>query len=195
MDRGNFLVSNSARVKPRLTRQWRFLWLARRRTKTRVPWEANGLTHYRRPWRPHADPPAAVSSRPLRCARRPTLCPGVEGETMLQGRSSARALPDHATLAPADRHCRLGSERAHFALFCGAKCSPVSFGHRSALNRQAPFRARRGHPVGALAVSCGGGGGAADSAAARPVRLSMRPGPFCTESSRPCDSGGLRANG
>jgi hypothetical protein len=34
---------------------------------------------------------------------------------------------------------------------------------------------RRGHPVGALAASCGGGGCAADLTAARRVRLSVRP--------------------
>jgi hypothetical protein len=75
--------------------------------------------------------------------------------------------------------CRLGSERAYFALFARRSTSSVSFGRRRVSDRQAVRDGlRRGHPVGAFATSCGGGDIAADQIAACPVRLLIGPGPF-----------------
>ena len=83
--------------------------------------------------------------------------------------------------------CRLGSERAHFALVCGAKRVLLSsFGRaashqidklRTSRTRANKLRPRRGHPVGALlATSCGGGGSAADldSRVSRPALREAR---------------------
>ena len=121
-------------------------------------WFADHLGADRATWRRHPSKDLCDGAR-ARLGRHRVTRPGVDGYSL----------------------ARLSLESSLSARFGAGALRPGLRGGRSALLSASdigahqidklPCGVRRGHPVGALATSCGGGGIAADRVAACPVRL------------------------